>query len=95
MNRHSATALAPARIGNVAVGFDVLGLSSLTIGYRVRAKRTRDPYVTISSISGVTVDLPIAPDKNTAGKAVLGLLQTMQPVRRASRGQYELQWCLP
>jgi homoserine kinase len=79
LNRLSATAFAPASIGNVAVGFDVLGLSFPAIGDRVRAKRTPGPYVTIASISGVTVNLPLDPEKNTAGRAVLGLLQTMQP----------------
>jgi len=34
----SATAFAPASIGNVAVGFDVLGHSFQTIGDRVTAR---------------------------------------------------------
>ncbi len=46
--RASATAFAPASVGNVAVGFDVLGLSVSALGDRVRAvaahaTRSRDP----------------------------------------------------
>ena len=71
--RASATAFAPASVGNVAVGFDVLGLSVAALGDRVRAVRRHDPGVTIRSVSGVVQDLPRIAERNTAGMAVLAL----------------------
>ena len=71
--RKSATAFAPASVGNVGVGFDILGHTVAAIGDRVRATRRADRNVTISAITGVHVDLPRAAEKNTAGMAVLAL----------------------
>jgi homoserine kinase len=71
--RQSATAFAPASVGNVAVGFDILGQSVAAIGDRVRAVRRAEPGVGIRSIRGVVQDLPLAAEKNTAGMAVLAL----------------------
>lgn len=75
--RQSATAFAPASIGNVAVGFDVLGHSFQAIGDRVTATRVTRPGVTITSITGTTVDLPREPEKNTAGMAVLSMVREL------------------
>ena len=69
--RQTATAFAPASIGNVAVGFDVLGHSFQAIGDRVTARRIAERGVRIASITGTTVDLPRDPERNTAGMAVL------------------------
>ena len=74
----SATAFAPASIGNVAVGFDVLGHSFQTIGDRVTARRIDTPAVRITSISGVVADLPKEPEKNTAGMAVLSMVRDLK-----------------
>ena len=74
----SATAFAPASIGNVAVGFDVLGHSFQTIGDRVTARRVDTPTVRITSISGVVADLPKEPEKNTAGMAVLSMVRDLK-----------------
>ena len=71
--RTTATAFAPASVGNVAVGFDILGHSVAALGDRVRATRRAEPGVVIRSISGVVSDLPLAAEKNTAGMAVLAL----------------------
>ena len=71
--RTSATAFAPASVGNVAVGFDILGQSVAAIGDRVRVSRRAEPGVAIRSITGVVRDLPLAAEKNTAGMAVLAL----------------------
>jgi homoserine kinase len=71
--RRSATAFAPASVGNVAVGFDILGHTVAALGDRVRAVRTEAPGVTIRSIGGVVADLPLATDKNTAGMAALAV----------------------
>jgi homoserine kinase len=75
--RRSATAFAPASVGNVAVGFDVLGLSMSALGDRVRAVRGRKPGVAIRSIEGVVQDLPLAAERNTAGMAVLALQRAL------------------
>ena len=71
--RASATAFAPASVGNVAVGFDVLGLSVSALGDRVRAERRTQPGVGIRSIAGVVQDLPLTAERNTAGMAVIAL----------------------
>ena len=77
MTKQSATAFAPASVGNVAVGFDVLGHSFQTIGDRVTAKRIVTPEVRIAAIHGTTSDLPLDPEKNTAGMAVLSMVREL------------------
>jgi homoserine kinase len=69
------TAFAPGSVANVAIGFDILGFSVDSVGDRVTLTRTAQPGVTISSITGVVQDLPLAADKNTAGQALLALIQ--------------------
>ncbi|HEY6641161.1 homoserine kinase [Povalibacter sp.] len=76
--RTSATAFAPASVGNVAVGFDVLGHSFQTIGDKVLARRIAEPGVRIASIGGLVTDLPLEPEKNTAGMAVLSMVRDLQ-----------------
>jgi len=77
-NRMSATAFAPASVGNVAVGFDVLGLSVQAIGDRVTARRVDEPGVRIAAITGIVRDLPLDAEKNTAGMAVLSIVRDQQ-----------------
>ena len=76
--RTTATAFAPARVGNVAVGFDVLGHSFQAIGDRVTARRISEPGVRIASIGGLVSDLPREPEKNTAGMAVLSMVRDLR-----------------
>jgi homoserine kinase len=76
--RQTATAFAPASVGNVAVGFDVLGHSFQAIGDRVTARRTSQQGVTIAAISGTAVDLPREPERNTAGMGVLCMVRDLQ-----------------
>lgn len=71
--RSSATAFAPASVGNVAVGFDILGHTVAALGDRVTVTRRGQPGVSIRSITGVVRDLPLAAEKNTAGMAALAL----------------------
>ena len=77
--RQSATAFAPASVGNVAVGFDVLGLSVQAIGDRVTARRTVEPGVRIAAITGAVLDLPLAAERNTAGRAVMSIVEELKP----------------
>lgn len=78
-NRSVATAFAPASVGNVAVGFDVLGLSVQAVGDTVTAKRTSEPGVRIAAIKGLKLDLPLDAERNTAGRAVQSLISEEQP----------------
>jgi len=73
--RDQATAFAPASVGNAGVGFDLLGFAIEGAGDTVTALRTDTPGVTIEAITGTITDLPRDPEKNTAGQAVLALLQ--------------------
>lgn len=77
--RQSATAFAPASVGNVAVGFDILGFSLDALGDRVTATPTPEKGVVIKAIRGVAEDLPLEAAKNTAGRAVEALLEAAQP----------------
>jgi homoserine kinase len=78
----TATAFAPASVGNVGVGFDVLGHSFQAIGDRVTATRIpvfgTGPGMRIVSITGAATDLPLEPEKNTAGMAVLSMVRELQ-----------------
>jgi homoserine kinase len=78
MSRSTATAFAPATVGNVAVGFDLLGHAIAGIGDRVTATRIADRTVRLAPIEGVETDLPIDAPLNTAGAAVLALAEALQ-----------------
>lgn len=51
------TAFAPASIGNVAVGFDMLGLALEGVGDRVEARRTAGEGVSIAEVRGLDGEL--------------------------------------
>jgi homoserine kinase len=69
-----AVATAPPSIGNVAVGFDILGHSVQGPGDRVTVTKTSNGRVTIKAIRGVVEQLPLDAESNTAGRALLGML---------------------
>lgn len=66
----SATAFAPGSVGNVGVGFDILGHALEGPGDRVTARRIDEPVVRVSAIRGVVNDLPWDAQRNTAARAV-------------------------
>lgn len=66
-------AFAPASVGNVAVGFDILGHSIAGAGDHARVRRIDAPEVRIGSIEGTVRDLPRDPERNTAGRALIAL----------------------
>jgi homoserine kinase len=74
-----ATAFAPASVGNVAIGFDILGFCVDALGDRVTVTRKDQPGVTIRAVRGVAGDLPLEPEKNTAGRALMALHETLKP----------------
>lgn len=75
MAPRSATAFSPASIGNVAVGFDILGQSFDGPGDRATVRLLDTPVVRIAAIRGGVPGLPLEPEQNTAGKALLGILK--------------------
>ncbi|MFI4914322.1 MAG: homoserine kinase [Steroidobacterales bacterium] len=77
-----ATAFAPASVGNVAIGFDILGFSVDALGDRATVQRARvagasDEGVHISAIRGVVQDLPLEAARNTAGRALIAMRQAL------------------
>lgn len=68
-----ARAFAPASVGNVGVGFDILGHAIEGVGDTVMVRRIDEPGVRIHAIRGTTVDLPLGAEDNTAGAALIAL----------------------
>ncbi|WP_440225496.1 homoserine kinase [Dokdonella sp. MW10] len=72
-----ATAFAPASIGNVAVGFDVLGQTFDGPGDRATVRILDEPVVRIEAIRGSVVDLPLEAERNTAGRALIAFCEAL------------------
>ena len=73
--RNSATAFAPATVGNVGIGFDILGHTVEAIGDRVHVARSATPGVRILGITGLDAGLPLETERNTAGQALKSLVE--------------------
>ncbi len=73
----SAYAFAPACVGNVGVGFDILGHSRAGAGDRAEVRRIDEPVVRIAAIEGLVTELPLDPQRNTAGMALLSLRRAL------------------
>ena len=72
MTPTQATAFAPASVGNIGVGFDLLGHTITGPGDRARVTRIDEPVVRITAIEGDvigTTQLPLEAERNTAGRA--------------------------
>ncbi len=69
-----ATAFAPGSVGNVAVGFDMLGHALEGPGDRATVTLNQTGQVRITAIRGVAMDLPLDPQQNTAGRALTAML---------------------
>ncbi len=76
---NQATAFAPASVGNVGVGFDVLGLAIAGPGDRCTAVRAAGRGVRVTAIRGLPVALPLETGRNTAGTAAASLLEAVKP----------------
>jgi len=72
--KHAAQASAPASIGNIGVGFDVLGQAFDAARDTVLARREEKPGVRLGAVTGIVESLPAAPDANTALAAAAALL---------------------
>ncbi len=90
MSQHNgedwSAAFAPASVGNVAVGFDLMGHALEGVGDRVRVRRSAEAGVRVSGVTGVVTDLPLGADRNTAAAA----LQAMREGLELSTG-FELE----
>lgn len=70
-------AFAPASVSNVAAGFDVLGFALDEPGDVVLAEALEGPGVRMLSVEGDSGRLPREASRNTAGAAVLALLERL------------------
>ena len=73
-----ASAFAPASVGNVAIGFDIMGFSIETLGDRVTVRRRNAPGVEIAAVRGAAGELPREPRDNTAGRALLAMHEALR-----------------
>ncbi len=73
---HQAAAFAPASVGNIGVGFDLLGHSIEGPRDVAIVRRIDEPVVRIDAIRGTVAGadtLPLQPEHNTAGRALQAL----------------------
>jgi homoserine kinase len=71
------SAFAPASVGNIGVGFDILGHTIEGPGDRATVHRIDEPVVRISAIRNSRVDLPFDASLNTAGAALIALRNSL------------------
>ena len=76
MNR-VARAIAPAGVGNVSVGFDILGHSLEGAGDIATVRRIDEPLVRIVAVRGVATGIPLDAARNTAGRSLLALRELL------------------
>ena len=70
----SARAFAPAGVGNVAVGFDILGHSLAGAGDVATVRRIPAREVRISAVRGLQAQIPMEWQRNTAGVGLRALI---------------------
>src|SRR5690606_28373281 len=75
--RMQARAFSPGSVGNVGVGFDILGHTIADIGDIATVRRIEEPAVRIAAIRGAVTDLPMDAARNTAGGALLSLREAL------------------
>jgi homoserine kinase len=75
--QQQARAFAPASVGNVGVGFDILGHAIAGVGDTVTVRRTDVPGVRIAAIRGTPFSLPLEAADNTAGAALIALREAL------------------
>ena len=73
-----AAAFAPASIGNLGIGFDILGQSIKGAGDRATVRRIQSGKVQIAAIRNAPVALPLDAEKNTAGAALIALREALK-----------------
>ncbi|MCK7593427.1 homoserine kinase [Pseudomarimonas salicorniae] len=73
----TARAFSPASVGNIGIGFDLLGHALSGAGDSVEVRVVDAPGVRIESIEGSDRPLPKAAEENTAGAALLSMLAAL------------------
>ncbi|HEX7339168.1 MAG TPA: homoserine kinase [Rhodanobacteraceae bacterium] len=73
-----ATAFAPGSVGNIGVGFDVLGHSVGCVGDTATVRRIDTPDVRIAAITGCVTQLPTEAARNTAGASLLSFRRALK-----------------
>lgn len=76
-NARSVTMFAPASVGNVAVGFDVVGHAIAGVGDTVTLEQSDEDGVEVVEVTGVVTELPTDSTKNTAAAAVRAMAEDM------------------
>lgn len=71
----AVTAFAPASIGNVGVGFDVLGHAMEGVGDTIHLQLDERPGIHLDAVTGTVEALPSDPGANTALKPLAALRQ--------------------
>jgi homoserine kinase len=75
MDLQEIEVFAPATIANISCGFDVMGCCLDSVGDIMLVKRTLKKGIVISKILGEK--LPMEPEKNVAGVAIMALLAAL------------------
>ena len=75
--RREAKAFSPGSVGNIGVGFDIIGHGIAGIGDVATVRRIEEPTVRIVAIRGTVTDLPLDAERNTAGMALLALRRAL------------------
>jgi homoserine kinase len=65
-------------VGNVAIGFDILGFAVDALGDRVTVSKRAEPGVDIVSVRGIAGELPKDPQRNTGGQALLAMQEALK-----------------
>jgi len=66
---------APATISNIACGFDIMGFAIDNPGDELKLRIVENKGVKISKITGDDGKLPLEAEKNTAGMALIKMLE--------------------
>jgi homoserine kinase len=75
--RLEATAFSPASIGNLGIGFDILGQSFHGPGDCATVRRTQSKNVHIAAIRNSVTALPMEAAKNTAGAGLIAMCEAL------------------
>jgi homoserine kinase len=76
--RDTVTVFAPASVGNIGPGFDVLGMALAGLGDTVHARKISERKVVIREIHGDRGKLPTNARENTAGVAAAKVLKLLK-----------------
>jgi homoserine kinase len=69
----SVTAFAPASVGNVGVGFDVLGHALDSVGDQITLTAIESSAILVGGVTGVIDQLPIDPESNAATRPLIAM----------------------